>query len=235
MTHGGESNSAPHRFAFEVWQKMQQNAVKVVNTIVNKPNIYISRRSWLSKNQENIGTNYTTRRKCINEDGLVEILTKKNYEEVFCEDLTMAEKIVLFMNAKNIVGVIGGGMCNCLFATPSTVVHCLLTPYFITINARFAFSMNHTQVSYDDICSLAPHDGKYPLYSRTTYKGQIGEINDYKNGKYELKVAASAVAGFSQDFPMISIWVEENELVPLDHGLNSPYICNLESLSKQVV
>jgi hypothetical protein len=235
MTHGGQSNSTPHPLAFEVWKRMQSGAMKLVTALPNKPNIYVSRRSWLSRNQDNIGTNYTTRRKCINEDGLVEILTKKNYEEVFCEDLTMAEKIVLFMNAKNIVGVIGGGMCNCLFATPSTLVHCLLTPHFITINARFAFSMNHTQVSYDDICSLAYHDGKYPLYSRATYNGQIGEINDYKDGKYELKVAASAVAGFSQDFPMISIWAEENEITPLDHGLNSPYVCDLKRLSKQVL
>jgi hypothetical protein len=235
MTHGGESNSVPHPFAFEVWKKMQEGAQKIVGTAIAKPNIYISRRSWLSKNQDNIGTNYTTRRKCINEDILVEVLKEKNYDEVFCEDLTMAEKIVLFMNAKNIVGVIGGGMCNCLFTNPSTTVHCLLTPHFITINARFAFSMNHTKVSYDDICSLAPHEGKYPLYIRATYDGQIGEINDYKDGKYELKVAASAVAGFSQDFPMKSIWVDEEAVVPLDYGLNSPYVCDLETLSKQVL
>lgn len=234
MTHGGESNSVPHPFAFEVWKKMQEGALKIVGNTEAKPNIYISRRSWLSKNQDNIGTNYTTRRKCINEDMLVEKLKEKNYDEVFCEDLTMAEKIVLFMNAKNIVGVIGGGMCNCLFSNPSTVVHCLLTPHFITINARFAFSMNHTKVSYDDICSLAPHEGKYPLYIRATYNGQIGEINDYKDGKYELKVAASAVAGFSQDFPMKSIWLDEDVIVPLDYGLNSPYVCDLEQLSKQV-
>lgn len=235
MTHGGQSNSAPHPLAFEVWKKMQTGAMSLVDTMATKPNIYVSRRSWLSKNQDNIGTNYTTRRKCINEDTLVETLKEKDYEEVFCEDLTMAEKIVLFTNAKKIAGVIGGGMCNCLFANSDTIVNCLLTPHFITINARFAFSMNHTHVSYDDVCSLAPHGGKYPLYSRATYNGQIGEINDYKDGKYELRVAASAVAGFSQDFPMISIWADEGELVPLDHGLNSPYVCDIEKLSKQIV
>jgi len=90
MTHGGQSNSAPHPLAFEVWKKMQAGAMSLVDTIATKPNIYVSRRSWLSKNQDNIGTNYTTRRKCINEDTLVETLKEKNYEEVFCEDLTMA-------------------------------------------------------------------------------------------------------------------------------------------------
>ena len=55
------------------------------------------------------------------------------------------------------------------------------------------------------------------------------------DGEFTADASERAVAGFSQDFPMISIWAEEGELVPLDHGLNSPYICNLEKLSKQIV
>jgi hypothetical protein len=235
MTHGGQSNDPPHPLASEIWSMMSNAALSHADKMTSSPNIYISRRSWLSKNQSNIGTNYTTRRKCINEDELVATLTQKGFQEVFCEDMTMSEKIVLFANAKNIVGVIGGGMCNCLFTTKDTIVHCLLTPHFITINARFAFSMNHTRVSYDNICSLAPHGGKYPLYSRAKLNGVIGEINDFKDGMYELKIPDASVAGFSQDFPMKSVWATEDELVSLDAGLNSPYVCDIESLSKRFV
>jgi hypothetical protein len=234
MTHGGQSNDPPHSFASEVWNKMSNAARDLHKDMICAPNIYISRRSWLSKNPSNIGTNYTTRRKCINEDDLVNLLVEKGFQEVFCEDMTMAEKIVLFANAKNIVGVIGGGMCNCLFTSCDATVHCLLTPHFITINARFAFSMNHTHVSYDDICSLAPHGGKYPLYSRAKINGVIGEINDFKDGMYELKVPDASVAGFSQDFPMKSVWATEDQLVSLDAGLNSPYVCDIDSLSKRI-
>ena len=43
-----------------------------------------------------------------------------------------------------------------------------------------------------------------------------------------------SVAGFSQDFPMKSVWATEDQLVSLDPGLNSPYICDIDSLSKRI-
>ena len=43
-----------------------------------------------------------------------------------------------------------------------------------------------------------------------------------------------SVAGFSQDFPMKSVWATEDQLVSLDAGLNSPYVCDIDSLSKRI-
>jgi hypothetical protein len=36
------------------------------------------------------------------------------------------------------------------------------------------------------------------------------------------------VAGFSQNFMMNIVEAHEDELVPLDNGLNSPFQCDLE-------
>jgi hypothetical protein len=242
MTHGGQSNVTPHPFAFTVWNQMIGRAASVVSADLKPlPNLYISRRSWLSKHPENIGTNYTTRRKCMNEDALVSYLESKGYTEVFCEDMTMAEKIFYFSNAKSIVGIIGGGMCNALFSKASTSLHCLNTPAFLDINKRFLFSMEHTRIQVYSICSHAPHEGPYTLYTRAKIldkesfaHGKIGEISAFENGQYELKVAKEAVAGFSQDFAFDSVYVDAKMLAPLDGGLNSPFVCNLDIFKQKL-
>ena len=229
LTHGEKSNTIPSILSYTIWNSM----VSSIN-IDSPKKIYISRRSHLSKHPENIGTNYTQRRKCVNEDSLVDLLLKENYVEIFCEDLSMSEKIHHFQNATHIAGFIGGGMANCIFSKPSTKVLCLVTPEFLNINKRFVFSMNHTNVSYIDCCKHVTSGGKFTLYTRIKYKGIIGEIEDYKNGIYKVKMSANDVAGFSQDFNMNSIEVEENLLEPIDNGLNSSYTCNLDTIKRYI-
>jgi hypothetical protein len=192
--------------------------------------IYISRRSHLSKHPENIGTNYTQRRKCMNEDSLVELLEKHGYVEVFCEDLPMSVKINYFKNATHIAGFIGGGMANCLFAKPETRVLCFETPTFLDVNYRFAYSMTHTYVTFIGASKHIHSGGKYTLYTRVKYKGVVGEIEYYKNGLYSVKISNNDVAGFSQDFKMDTIELHEEELEPIDKGLNSPFECDLENI-----
>jgi hypothetical protein len=236
LTHGGQSNDPPHPLSFSVWKAMTEESLqRVSSTLHPLDKLYISRRSWLSKHPENIGTNYTTRRRCMNEDDLVAFLQTKGYTEIFCEDLSMAEKIFYFSKAKSIAGIIGGGMCNALFSPSETRLHCLNTPAFLDINMRFLFSMQHTRILVHSICSHAPHEGPFTLYTRakildkdSVYDGKVGEISGYKNGTYELKLPKEAVAGFSQDFDLNSVWIGQEFLMPLDAGLNSPFVCDLK-------
>ena len=179
------------------------------------------------------------RRRCENEDTLVKILEKYNITEVFCEDLTMNEKIQMFSNAKLILGFIGGGMANCIFSKPSTKVLCLVSPTFLEINKRFAYSMNHTQVTYLYNCIHVPSKGKYTLYTRvkivdthSKYFNQIGEIENIDNEIYTITISRNDVAGFSQDFKMEVIKITEEFLEPLDGGLNSPFICDLNTIEE---
>ena len=84
--------------------------------------VYISRRTWMHNNLDNIGTNYTERRRCMNEDQVAQMFIDHGFEEVFCENLTMKEKIGIFSSAKYVSGPIGGGMANALFCPPETKV-----------------------------------------------------------------------------------------------------------------
>ena len=230
LTHGSKSNDPPSNLCYSIWNKMDPDIY-----FSSPKKIYISRRSHLSKHPENIGTNYTQRRKCINEDSLVELLNSYGFVEIFCEDLSMSSKIHHFKNATHIAGFIGGGMANCIFSSPNTRVLCLETPTFLNINSRFAYSMNHTNVSYIQCSKHLESESKYTLFTRVKYKGMTGEIESYKDSIYTIKISNNDVAGFSQDFNMNTIDVREEELEPLDNGLNSPFECDLEKVLPYLV
>lgn len=139
LTHNGLSNKPPHKGVYDIINHMEGGAG-------GPEKIYISRRTWVHNNLENIGTNYTERRRCVNEDEVVEIFKNNGYEEVFCENMTMKEKIGLFRSAKYIAGPIGGGMCNVIFSSPETKVISINSPLFFDINSRFEYSMMHTKL-----------------------------------------------------------------------------------------
>jgi len=139
LTHNGLSNSPPHSGVFDLINRMEGDCL-------GTEKIYVSRRTWVHNNLENIGTNYTTRRKCINEDDVVELFKSYGYREVFCENMSMKEKIGLFKYAKYVAGPIGGGMCNVIFSPPTTKVLSINSPLFFEINSRFKYSMIHTEL-----------------------------------------------------------------------------------------
>ena len=90
----------------------------------------------------------TEARKCVNENEVAEYFISRGFEEVFCENLSMKEKIGLFRNAKVIAGPIGGGMVNTIFSSPETKVISINSPTFFDINTRFEYSMCHTQLHH---------------------------------------------------------------------------------------
>jgi hypothetical protein len=198
--------------------------------------IYISRRSYIHGDTSNLGTNYTARRKCMNEDEIVELVKKYGFEEVFCECLSMEEKILMFSNAEMVIGYAGGGLTNCVFSPPTTQVVCINTPGFFPINRRFLHVFKHLN-SYHNatICSLAPHKLEVPLYTRVKIleSNKICEIEGYSDTtppNYIVKVSNNDVAGFTADaeFPTIELTLSEFEV--LDEGINSPFVCDLSLL-----
>jgi hypothetical protein len=241
LTHGGRSNDPPSPTAFDVWRRFPEPPANP--TIQIPKRFYVSRRSWVHGQTDNMGTNYTLRRKCENEDQVVALLANYNIEEVFTELLSMEEKIAYFKSAELVVGVVGGGMCNLLFSPPTTRSVCIVTPYFLDINARFKYSMDHTNPIYSHCTSHTPYAGKFPLYSRvkithltSPYRGYIGEVEaiDTTTNQIQLHLSSNDVAGFSQDFQLKTVWVNSADVEPLDFGLNSPYSCNLETLEADI-
>jgi hypothetical protein len=244
LTHGGYSNNLPRKEIYEIYNIIK-NAINYKNINQNYLNlnnfkkIYISRRTWINNDNSNIGTDYTSRRKMINEDELVNKLTKYDFTEIFAENLNTDEKIYLFSNAEIIIGSIGGGMANLLFSNKNTKSIILVTPYFLDINYRFRYSMENTNIQYIYDVNTYFEDNKIPLYCRvkiidnkSPYFEKYGEICDYskENNKYLVNISNNDVAGFNNSIKFTNEWFLESEFILLDNGLNSPYIVNINKI-----
>jgi hypothetical protein len=236
LTHGGMSNKPPRKEVYELF-----NNLAIPQSAKSLPKkIYISRRTWIHNDKTNLGTDYTQRRKLMNEDLLVEKLIENGFEEVFCENLSMIEKIQLFKQADQIVGAIGGGMCNLLFSPSSTKVVCIVSPYFLDINNRFRFSMDHTSIQYIFDTKVHTLDSRLPMYvrvkiidSENQHYNKIGEIIDIQLddlNSYLIQLSNNDVAGFNNSIDFQKIYFNKNQFVLLDNGLNSPYSVDISKI-----
>ena len=235
MTHGGFSNEPPCVECFAVYKRLVEAAEHAVpDSEITPRRIYISRRTHLHGDFSNIGTNYTQRRKMMSEDLLVTELERRGFVEVFCENMTMADKIVMFARAEYVVGAIGGGMCNLLFSGASgtatgttTKSLVLLSPCFMEINSRFRFSMDHTQIKYCHdyrLITLCDHTPPIARYMRVQViiSGIYGEIEDMVGTEVKVKLASSTAVSVSTD-AATEVLFNLTQLRILDGGLNSPW------------
>ncbi len=232
-THGGLSSFPPR---YEIYPLYENISCPFIHS---PSKIYISRRTWIHNDYSNIGTNYTTRRKMMNEDELVETLKQQfGITEIFAENLTMDEKINLFKNASLVIGSIGGGMSNLLFSPCSTKSIVIVSPHFLEINGRFEYSMNHTDIKYFHNVSVYRESNNIPLYCRVRIlkTNKIGEIESYDemNNKYVIRLSNNDIAGFHNDMTFTSQPFSETEFVLIDKGLNSPYQINIKELCKMI-
>lgn len=244
LTHGGLSNKPPRNEIFEIYERLKTNINldNIQEKYKNMKNIYISRRTWLNEDKSNIGTDYTSRRKMVNETELVEELKKYEFEEIFAENLNSDEKIYLFSNAEKIVGSIGGGMANLLFSDKNTKSYIIISPYFLDINYRFKYSLDNTDIQYFDNTEVVKKDNsKYSNYVRvkiinkeSLYYNKIGEIIDFENNLYKIALSNNDVAGFNNKIKFEEILFEEKDFSAIDKGLNSPYYFNYSRLIKNI-
>lgn len=209
---------------------------KLVDTDETLPKkIYVSRRTHKHGNYENIGTNYTTRRKLINEDELVSFLTSIGYTEVFTELLDTKTKISMFKGCTDIVGAIGGGLCNTLFSKPSTKLKCIISPYFLDVNKRFTYSFKYMDTVYFNQTENA-EKALYKKYMRVNIpsKNIIGEIQEVSDTKLLVAFDENKLSGWNSNVKYNTIEVNISEVEPLDLGLNSSWIMDLENFKKEL-
>jgi hypothetical protein len=107
--------------------RLLQTCIDLAKTKAQAPQydkIYLSRRAHanpLSNRKDVIGEDNTVKRGLTNEDEVVDILTKLGYTEVFGENYTLAEKIVLFNGMKKYISTAGAGVANILWTMPNSV------------------------------------------------------------------------------------------------------------------
>jgi hypothetical protein len=229
-THDFDSNAPPRKEIYNFFKEIS-NKVNKTNKIFPKK-IYISRRSWIHNDFSNIGTNYTTRRRLVNEDELVSFLVKQGYEEVFTETLSTIEKIELFSNAEEIVGTIGGGICNVLFAKENTKLFVINSPYFLDINQRFKYSfMNVDYQIFMDSEHTENTEFKSSIRIKTN-DGIIGEIVDIENNNITIIYQDTATSGWNSEVEYKKLTTNINLCTKLDNGLNSSWKFNLTNFKK---
>lgn len=227
-THDVDSNLPPRN---EIY-KFYKDILKVDDNPNSPKKIYISRRSWKHGDFSNIGTNYTTRRKLVNEDLLVDYLTNKGFIEVFTENLTTKEKIELFYNADIVVGCIGGGLCNVLFSKETSKLISIISPHFLDVNKRFLYSLDKVNLMLFDE-TYNTEKTKLKKFMRVKVGDIVGEITELDGDNITVSYTQNKVAGWNNDIKYNKIIVKESECLKLDEGLNCSWEINFEKFIKK--
>jgi len=113
-----------------IWPSIEQytqlnNLIQLAHKKVNLPpieRVYLSRRAHanpLKNRKDIIGEDNTVKRGLTNEDQVVDILSSLGYTEVFGENYTLAEKIVLFNGMKKYISTAGAGVTNIIWTMPN--------------------------------------------------------------------------------------------------------------------
>jgi capsular polysaccharide biosynthesis protein len=229
-THGGKSNLPPRE---EIYQLYKELADKIPNDPNLPRKIYISRRSHKHGQYDNIGTDYTMRRRLMNEDALVEYLESRGYAEIFTELLSTSEKIALFKGCTHVVGPIGGGLCNVLFCEQGTRLIPIVSPHFLEINGRFRYSFASVNTNYFfDTRHFEDSFFKRNMRVRIKESGIIGEIQDISGDLLSVIYTNEPVAGWNAQTSYEQIWVDANQVQPLDLGLNSAWVMDLDKFKE---
>lgn len=196
--------------------------------------IYISRRSWVHNQYNNIGTDYTSKRKLVNENDVVSLLKSLGYVEVFTELLTINEVICMFRSAKNICSPLGGGLTNLIFGSENlrnlNIIH---HPTKYQGNPRFKYCFRNCSLNDIDCSSFV--DKNIPTrYTRVSYNGILGEVTN--NDGFNLKVSLQASKNFSFNDGAHGkkIVGKISDFEILDKGVNSPWEVNLSKLEKKM-
>jgi len=225
-THDIDSNLPPRK---EIYTFYKQLSSKVKCKSKTPKKIYISRRSYLHGDTSNIGTNYTSRRKMVNENELVSMLVKQGFTEVFTELMTTSEKISMFANAEHVVGAIGGGLCNVLFSNKKCKLTAIVSPHFLKVNKRFKYSFSKVNLQlFSNTKNI--ESSKFKTYMRVKVNNIIGEITHINNNDITISYSDTPIAGWNSNVVYNTKVVKEKECVKLDNGINSPWSVNLNKL-----
>jgi hypothetical protein len=230
LTHEDMSNYPPNKQIFDIYKRCIDKALSTVDVILPIDKMYVSRRTYIHNDTSNIGTNYTQRRVLKQESQLVEYLKTLNFIEVFPERWSMKEKIFYFSKAKIITGLIGGGMCNLLFSDKNVKSLVICSPYFLDINFRFKYSMEHTQIKYIKDTEVVYNIYPYSNYQRVKilsgdHKDKYAEIVDvyYLEKEIFIKCMLGSETSVSVLCSDNIISINSKDIQLIDKGLNSPF------------
>jgi len=226
-THDINSNLPPRKEIYllykEIYDKISNKII--VNNFPSK--IYISRRTWIHNDFTNIGTNYTSKRIMTNETELVNYLTSLGYSEIFTEKLSTIDKILMFNNASDVIGSIGGGISNVLFSKSSCNLTAICSPHFLDINKRFIYSLCNVNLNIFQDTSHSEY-GDFLKFMRVKYKEIVGEIIEINGENITIAYLDEKISGWNNSMKYKTITINSRDCYKLDNGLNSAWKINME-------
>jgi len=235
-THDDMSENPPRKEIFDLYDLISKKACSlyVGDSSNTFEKFYVSRRTWKEMSDvENIGTNYTLRRRLINEDEVVDLLVSMGYSEIFSENLSTIEKLYLFKNAKSIVGTIGGGMCNVLFSNPDVEVTVLVSPGFFDVNRRFKYSLDCRKSRYYyDTYHFEKSFWKKYMRVRVKDSDIIGEIEEIDGENIKVLYSTNLVSGWNSSVKYEVGYFPMEKCKSLDNGLNSTWFLDIEKIKE---
>ena len=228
-THDFDSNLPPRKEIYDFYQNIVSIVKNKYNAnIITPQKIYVSRRTWLHNDFSNIGTNYTMRRRLVNEDELIEELLLQGFVEVFTENLSTTEKILYFANATDVVGAIGGGISNVLFSPNTINLEAIVSPTFLDVNRRFKYSLDCVNVCYNmNTEHVEKTDFKMYMRIKSIDGKIVGEIEKIYDNKLLVSYTDGSNTGWNAQCEYKEIELTMNDVIKMDEGLNSPYKINL--------
>jgi len=232
-THGIDSNLPPREEIYDFFIFLKNRCLQHKTSFEYPRKFYVSRRSWIHNNLGNIGTNYTNRRVMKNETLLVQELEKKGYTEIFTENLSMIEKILLFSKADSVVGIIGGGLVNSIFMPRHSHLFAIESPYFLEINSRFIYCLNRQNLN---LIKATKHseETEFKRFMRVSFDGKYGEIYDIDGDYLKINHSLQRVAGWSSAIDYNKTTIHKSKCKKLDKGLNSAFTLNLEKCLNKI-
>ena len=220
--------SEPDSRVFSIYDELVAKAKELKQNFNSPKKFYVSRRTWLNSDTSNIGTNYTTRRQLVNETELVEYLAAKGYKEVFTENLSTVDKILMFNQAESIIGSVGGGLANCLFCPKETRVTAIASPGILETNGRLNVCFERANATYfTDTANTEQGAWKTSMRVKTC-DDLIGEIREIYEHDLLLAFSEAKVAGWNSETKFNTVKVPKCYCQPLDGGLNSAWKVNME-------
>lgn len=223
FTHDFDSNLPPRKEIYSFFKSL----INLKDLSMDSPKkIYVSRRSWLHGNDTNMGTNYTNRRIMENETQVVDYLKTKGFEEIFTENLSIKDKIKMFNSAEQIVGAIGGGLCNTLFSPEDTKLTAIISPNFLDINKRFIYCINKVNLN---LFTFTSHTDSsfFKKNMRVMFDDKVGEISKIDGENLHLMYSDYNVVGWSSDNSYKEIVKNYKDCVRIDDGLNCEWTVDL--------
>ena len=149
-THNGLSTLPPHPKACiplkSAISALGQIAPVNASDKTYSDKIYISRRTWISNDKSNIGTDFTEKRKFVNEDEVVVFLSAFGFQELFTENMSLLDKVKVFSKARYVISASGGGLANLMLAPKTTSLLVINSPLFWDVNKRLRYAFDHIRI-----------------------------------------------------------------------------------------